>query len=335
VLLKIKKKGIAAVEIEKDRVPSVGSWLVTVQQKELPLSIGIMSHAARKFENIASNSAVIGIFPENRLEGDGVRINRVEIDSPAEAAGLLINDVIVAIDKDPILNREQLLGKLSNFEPGDEIILEVKRGEELMEVPITLGRRRVNPMMESGNRQNRMGSTLSKRRSDFPLAIQHDATLNANECGGPIVDSSGKVVGVNIARDGRVSTLALPNQIVAAVIRKLKTGKFTPEVVNKTEIARVEKELAKLDNELGTLPKEKMEADLQFHAGVAVEEELQLQLKEAEERLKQLQERLAEKKKSNRQLSDALAELQSKQNRIERKKEPLKQELRRLATGIQ
>ena len=94
------------------------------------------------------------------------------------------------------------------------------------------------------------------------MALQHDTTLNANECGGPIVDLDGRVVGINIARDGRVSTLALPNEVVLPVIAKLKSGEWTPAVVNKKEIVSVTKELAKLDKDLGDLPQQKIEMEL-------------------------------------------------------------------------
>ena len=45
--------------------------------------------------------------------------------------------------------------------------------------------------------------------------------LKPKDCGGPLVDLSGKVVGVNIARAGRVETLALPADTVEAIVKRL------------------------------------------------------------------------------------------------------------------
>ena len=334
VLLKVSKSDLPLAKLKDLPQPLPGSLLATVDQKPVPLSIGIVSHEARRIPSNRLNSAVIGIFPEDISDRDGVRVNFVVIDSPAEKAGVLVNDVIIEIDDEKILDRAELLEALSLYAPGDQVVLKVKRGDEEIEFDITLGKRRTNSMMERGIRQNQLGSTLSKRRSDFPLALQHDSTLNANQCGGPVVDLDGKIVGINIARDGRVSSLALPVEVVIPVIKKLKSGKYKPQVVNKSEIRQLESMLAKLESEMGDLPEKRNKKEIEFSAGNAVEKEILLQVKEAEERLKKLQARLQEKKKLNKTVVDDLADLESRQRRIERRREPLIEDLKRLKTGI-
>ncbi|MEX2027294.1 MAG: S1C family serine protease, partial [Pirellulaceae bacterium] len=59
-------------------------------------------------------------------------------------------------------------------------------------------------------------------------AIQHDTVLKPSECGGPIVDLSGKVVGINIARGGRVESYALPATLVRSLLPDLMSGKLNP-----------------------------------------------------------------------------------------------------------
>lgn len=54
---------------------------------------------------------------------------------------------------------------------------------------------------------------LSVRRSGFPCVFLHDSAIGPNDCGGPLLDVNGKVVGINIARAGRDSTYAIPLQI--------------------------------------------------------------------------------------------------------------------------
>ena len=51
--------------------------------------------------------------------------------------------------------------------------------------------------------------------------IQHDSILAPAQCGGPICDLDGKVVGLNIARAGRVESFALPAAVVRESVKKL------------------------------------------------------------------------------------------------------------------
>lgn len=292
VLLKVDVPDSPYVHLQEFPVPAVGSWLATVDQESVPLRVGIVSHKARKILRAQLNSAVVGIFPEDIDDGDGVRVNVVIGDSPAESAGILVNDVIIRIDDKAIVNRRDLLESLSRYEPGENVVLRIQRGEEEIDFELTLGKRSTSPMMDRGTRQNQLGSTLSKRRGDFPMAVQHDSPLNANQCGGPVVDLDGNVVGINIARDGRVSSLALTTDVVIAVVEKLKSGKYKPEVVNKLEIEQVQNRVLKLEEEMGIIPTEQTKKQIEKSAGDAIEKELKLQVKEAEERLKNLQARL-------------------------------------------
>jgi S1-C subfamily serine protease len=62
---------------------------------------------------------------------------------------------------------------------------------------------------------------VSARASGFPSVFQHDTVLSPNQCGGPLVDLEGKAVGLNIARAGRVSSYALPADIVVAAVDQM------------------------------------------------------------------------------------------------------------------
>ena len=77
-----------------------------------------------------------------------------------------------------------------------------------------------------GDLQNNLGTKLSERAVDFPAVLQHDSVLDADEMGGPLVDLQGDVVGINIARAGRVETYALPAQVILGVLPELMSGKL-------------------------------------------------------------------------------------------------------------
>ncbi len=63
----------------------------------------------------------------------------VVADGPAFKAGIKVNDVVTAINGQEIENIAQVPGMLKGRWSGDKITLTVKRGEETLEVELTLG----------------------------------------------------------------------------------------------------------------------------------------------------------------------------------------------------
>ncbi len=57
----------------------------------------------------------------------------------------------------------------------------------------------------------------------FSTVFAHDFRLRPEECGGPVVDLAGHVVGLNIARADATRTLAIPADVVQAVIKALRS----------------------------------------------------------------------------------------------------------------
>jgi 2-alkenal reductase len=76
----------------------------------------------------------------------GVVIDRVITDSEAERAGLegidyrrrTLKDVIVAVEGNTVANMEEFVRILQTIQIGETITLEVRRGEEKREVPVTV-----------------------------------------------------------------------------------------------------------------------------------------------------------------------------------------------------
>ena len=66
------------------------------------------------------------------------------------------------------------------------------------------------------------GGPLSQRRSDFSRVIEHDCLVMPNQCGGPLVDVHGQAIGVNIARASRVSSYALPKDVVVTALKRMR-----------------------------------------------------------------------------------------------------------------
>jgi serine protease Do len=116
------------------------------------------------------------------------------------------------------------------------VTVKIKRGDEQVELKATLDKRPASSAR--ADFQNRMGSELSGRRTGFPVFLQHDTVIKPIDCGGPLVDLDGKVIGVNIARAGRVESYAIPSEAVLPLMYDLMSGKLAPKEVKETPPAK-------------------------------------------------------------------------------------------------
>jgi S1-C subfamily serine protease len=59
------------------------------------------------------------------------------------------------------------------------------------------------------------------RKDGFPHVFVHDGVVPHDRCGGPVVDRSGRVIGINIARANPIQTFAIPSDQIREVIAEL------------------------------------------------------------------------------------------------------------------
>jgi len=176
----------------------------------------------------------------------GVTILDVQNRSPASKSGLKIGDIILKLDDATLKDIDQLREQLEQCDAGDVVTLTVMRGDRARKIKLALANRdKVSAENMRSNQQNRMGPRLSGRRKNFPLAFQHDTALRANECGGPVVNLDGEVVGINVARAGRVASFAIPAHEVLGIIERLGSGAYSPEIVNAKRIREVDQEIGR------------------------------------------------------------------------------------------
>jgi S1-C subfamily serine protease len=107
---------------------------------------------------------------------------------------------------------------------GEVVEVVVRRGAAQGDVTVSV------PRVHSSNEQALFwhAEPLSLRRDGFPSAFAHDAPVAPELCGGPVVDRDGRVVGVNIARADGALTLAVPADVVQAVVAELRRRQPTP-----------------------------------------------------------------------------------------------------------
>jgi serine protease Do len=226
-LLKVEATGLPAVQWRSSKETKVGRWVASAGPAEDPVAIGVISVGPRKLklgDQPPKNSANAGYMGVTLGDGmGGAKVQTVAPKSPAQAAGLKVNDLVYEAAGRKITDLETLINTIQSHRAGDVVLLKIKRGEEKLELKVTLAKL---PKEILGNPQERMGSELSGRRGGFPVILQHDSVLKPRDCGGPLVDLDGKVIGINIARAGRTETYAIPADDVQALLPDLKSGKF-------------------------------------------------------------------------------------------------------------
>jgi len=236
-MLTVAAKDLAPVAWSKDTGCKPGSWLATPGRGELPISIGVMStkvHARPDRSNRDPNRGYLGVMTEQRQ--DSVRLRQVMSGTAAEAAGLRRGDIIVEFGDREVRSRQQFSSSIGRRKPGDKVKLKVlRRGEELtLEATLRKNDDRRGPR----SNQESLWGPLSDVRIGFTEVIQHDSVLKPNQCGGPLVNLDGEVVGVNISRVGRMETLALTGKVVRSMLEDLKSGKLAPKSPKKQKQLR-------------------------------------------------------------------------------------------------
>ncbi len=232
-LLKVDVKGLKAVKFSDSKKVPRGAWVAASGVHTDPVSVGIISVMTRKLTGRDAlitnpNRGYMGVIPEDDKDSDGkltgAKLIEVVPASAAAKAGLKVGDVVIAMNGKQIVSQAKLRSFLDTVRGGDVIKVTVKRMDETKELKLILG----SAPKDRGDIQNAMGTLLSARRTGFPEVLQTDMVLDAKDCGGPVVDLEGHVLGINIARAGRVETWVLPSEIIKSLLPDLKSGKFAP-----------------------------------------------------------------------------------------------------------
>ncbi len=197
---------------ESDTSP-IGSFIFSVGRGGMPIGLGTVSAKERS----VPHQGRLGMF---LMDHDGhATVEHVWPTGGAAAAGVREGDRIVAIDGRNETNRLRVIESLRERFPGESVRLTIRRGKgETLDLVAKI--QDVGMMQESEN-DSKINGPRSTRLSGFERAMQHDTVINPDQCGGPVVDTSGRVVGMNIARAGRVVSYALPSTLVRAAIDRM------------------------------------------------------------------------------------------------------------------
>lgn len=222
-LLKVKAEGLTAALFSS--APPLGAWLASPVRDPNQPAVGTVSITARPIPELFSHfhgnqKVILGLS----VTGDSCEVGELTPGMPAEAAGVKVGDKILELNGQPVQDATTLVSKVLQGKAGETLTLKVRRQGKVLEFKAVLGETKSIIHTENGigEEDDIAAGKLSKRRTNFPLAIQHDAFVWADQCGGPLVNLEGKTVGINIARYDQVCTFALPAEIVQKTVAKLR-----------------------------------------------------------------------------------------------------------------
>ncbi len=221
-MLRINGRLLNVARFADSKKAFAGSWVASVGASANAAVIGVVSVPTRKV-----NEAYLGVQVDS--EFNGLVVKGILKNSAAWKAGLQSKDVLLRVNGNIIADADHLQQLLADLKPGDAIALRIRRGDNEYELKTVLQSREQAGDFRS-EFQNRLGSELSNRRSGYSVILQHDSVLKPTDCGGPLVDLKGRVVGVNISRAGRVETWAIPAEVVQPLLADLQSGRYAPKL---------------------------------------------------------------------------------------------------------
>ena len=187
------------------------------------MRVGIVSAAPRSIER---EGGVIGVLLGERIgeqRKEGALVNQVFEGSGAAEAGMKSGDVVLSVAGKRVNSPQEVTEMVSAFDVGESVALVLERRVDgkaaKSTIEVTLGyRRKVADRLE---RNQVLSGASSNRRAGFENVIQHDIPIGPEAMGGVLFTIEGKAVGMNIARRDRVTTYALPSEIVQRVARDM------------------------------------------------------------------------------------------------------------------
>ncbi|MFY7818083.1 MAG: PDZ domain-containing protein [Akkermansiaceae bacterium] len=219
-LLQLKNSSLRPISFNTRTQPELGRFLIAAGPGDVTLGIGVVSVMERTLRE--SDQAFVGVGVENHTEGTGVKIRQLADDSPAQKAGLQIGDIILNMNDKIVGSLMEFRAALATLKPGDSVKLVFSRKGNTKTVDLILGSKPVVAQFPQRRLEvmERMGGDISEVRDGFPSVIQTDMVLNPEECGGPVLDLKGDVVGIVAARAGRIRSYVIPAEAIVAMLQR-------------------------------------------------------------------------------------------------------------------
>lgn len=214
VLLKSTEANTVGIDLTdtSDEAPKIGRFLISpdADGEGLVSIVSTEAFASRKEQT----RGFLGVMPADNQESDGAILEQVTEGGAADRAGLKVGDVVTQLNETAIKTQMDMRRFLGTVDPNAIVVATFTRGDEELEKSIRLD---AFPSLT-----NHAADMMDKsgRRDGFSKVIPHDADLEPDECGGPVFDLDGNFIGLNIARNSRVRSYAIPANIVKSLVEK-------------------------------------------------------------------------------------------------------------------
>lgn len=216
-ILKLQIPRRAATSLVSQPVVSAAefSLVFAASEKSEPVRVGLITRR-RHYEPRLNGKlgAVLDVDETSRA----VRVKEVAPNSTASVAGLSKTCLIDSINGQPVKSLDNVGELLSEHQPGDWLQFQFRIAEKSSTNFARLQHDPAERFERTEFLDGRSG-IVSERRSGFADVLQHDIELAPSHCGGPLIDSEGRVIGVNIARRARESSLAIPIEVVLQLLK--------------------------------------------------------------------------------------------------------------------
>ncbi len=229
-LLSVPATDLKPVRWADDFNPPVGTLLAAVGTEQ-PLAVGVVSVARRDLgAPVRPTDALPLRIPAARPRIDGAprsisgyslraafglpRATVYHVSSVfglAYSAGVKQHDLLYRIDGRRILAEADVLEAVHHRRTGNVVPVRLERAGKVIDLLLPLAP------------QTRYGD-VSYRADDFPTVIECAVPFCSYECGGPVVDLTGRAIGVTIARVARHGGMVIPGDCVLKLLPDLRAG---------------------------------------------------------------------------------------------------------------
>lgn len=208
ILLKTPNSNLDGIDLSEamGSEPAIGNFVLAPDADGSGL-VSVVSTRLFKSQKQASRG-YLGVVPATYKNSKGAELKEVNDDGAAKRAGLKVGDVVTKMNDTKINTHRDMRTFLTTVDPKVTIIATLQRDDKELQKSITLG---AYPSTSNHAADN---MDKSGRRDGFTAVIPHDADLQPEKCGGPIFDLAGNFIGLNIARNSRVRSYAIPGDVV-------------------------------------------------------------------------------------------------------------------------
>jgi len=216
----------------------LGQFLGLARPDGEAAGMGVVSVLPRTLR--ASDRGFLGVSMDPTFRGPGVRVLEVQPSTAAEEAGLQPGDVITGIERRAVAGRFELSSILQRLDPEQRVRVKFRRGGNQKAAIVTLGRRPPPPRFPYSRleRMNRMGGhRYNEVRDEFREVAQSDMQIAPEDCGAPVIDLGGRVVGVAAARAGRICTFIIPSKRIAKLLQEAPAAPELEDLARRAEPA--------------------------------------------------------------------------------------------------